>query len=351
MYLMTGSNSPSPYDQRPAFEPFESTVKISVGFRDERHDVLIRASICKPEVRTSGGSSLIGRHAKRNQGVSLLRADRELELSKSFEVVDVRDRWWGLEVEFPPALDEIFGVTNNKQSATGFQRMIWSEDAEAENMSVGDYKSLLESEGDPRLPMYAISEEIDKFLKSLRRVIAKMREGEIIASRVETLAASVEKSATESVKKRRERIGDTGLSDKQEDEPEGSRTESLTADIVDDGVEPKKAHDIAVDYVKRHTKFRVRHADLPTSAMFDVSASGGVIVLTFNTRHPVHSKVFTEFRKTEDINPLAREVLSMMIAWARLEDEAGSPQIRTNLEEVRENWGRMAKDFFETEEG
>ncbi|MFZ6647176.1 ATP-binding protein [Undibacterium sp. TJN25] len=351
MYLMTGTNSPSPYDQKQAFEPFEATVRISVGFRENVHDVLVRASICKPEVRASGGGAPIGKHAKRNQGVSLLRADRELELSKSFEVVDHRERWWGIEVEFPPALDEIFGVTNNKQAATGFLRMILSDDADAENMSVVDYKRQLEQEGDPRLPMYAISEEIEKLLKSLRRAVAKMREGDTIASRVETLASTIEKIATESVKKRRERIGNTGLSDKQEDEPEEARTEKLTADIVDDGVETKEARNIAVDYVKRHTKFRIRHADLPTSAMFDVAASGGVIVLTFNTRHEIHSKVFSEFSKTDDINPLAREVLSMMIAWARLEDEAGSPRIRSNLEEVRESWGRMAKDFFEAEEG
>lgn len=31
-----------------------------------------------------------------------------------------RDRWWGVEVDFPPALDDLFGVTNNKQSARYF---------------------------------------------------------------------------------------------------------------------------------------------------------------------------------------------------------------------------------------
>lgn len=351
MYLMTGTNSPSPYDQRPAFEPFGPTQTISIGFRGAEHDVTIRASICKPEARAARGSSDIGRYAKRNQGISLLRASRELELSKIFEIPDARERWWGIEVEFPPALDDIFGVTNNKQTATGFLRMILSEDAEAEGMSPDDYRRLLEQEEDPRLAMYAISGEIWKLVRALRTAVAKMKEGEFIGSRAETLASRVERSATASVKKRRERIGNTGLSDKQEDEPEEARTKALTADIVDDGVEPKTAREIAIDYVKSHKKFRIRHADLPTSAMFDVSASGGVIVLTFNTRHSVHPKVFVEFSKTEEINPLAREVLSMMIAWARLEDEANSQRIRENYEEMRENWGRMAKDFFEADEG
>jgi len=350
MYLMAGTSSPSPYDQKSAFEPFGNPITISVGLRNKVHEVTIRASICKPEVRASGGNSLIGKHAKRNQGLSVLRADRELELSKAFEVVDARERWWGLEVEFPPALDDVFGVTNNKQAATNFQRMLLSDDAEAENISVTEYKAILKREDDPRLAMYIISDEIEKLLKSLRKAVEKMRESESISSRAETLAVRVEKVATESVNKRRDRIGNTGLSDRQEDESEIARTQSLTADIVDDGVDPALAHEIAVNYVKKHTKFRIRHADLPTAAMFDISASGGVIVLTFNTRHPIHTKIFAEFTKIDDVNPLAKEVLSMVIAWARLEDEAGSQKIRSALEETRESWGRMAKDFFEADD-
>jgi hypothetical protein len=84
--------------------------------------------------------------------------------------------------------------------------------------------------------------------------------------------------------------------------------------------------------------------------MFDVVASGGVIVLTFNTRHPVHAKLFDEFRKTEQFNGFAKDLLAMIMAWARMEDEAASPQIKDQLQEVRELWGRTAKDFIEASE-
>ncbi|TBY46629.1 ATP-binding protein [Rhizobium leguminosarum] len=351
MFLMTGTNTPAPYDQTPAFAPFGSTQSISIGLNDSTYEVTIKASIAKQEARMSGGSKAFGQHAKRNQGVSVLRAGRELELNKSFELVDARERWWGVEVEFPPGLDDVFGVTNNKQSATGFYRMIIADDAEAEGVSAQEYKKLLVQEGDPRLPMYEISEEIEKTLRELRTAVNKMREGELIASKTETLSAKVEKSATASVRKRRERIGSTGRSDRQEEEQnEEVRAQSLTADIVDDGVEHKVAREIAIDYVKKHTKFRVRHADLPTAAMFDVVASGGVIVLTFNTRHPVHAKLFDEFRKTEQFSGFAKDLLAMIMAWARMEDEAASPQIKDQLQEVRELWGRTAKDFIEASE-
>ncbi len=54
----------------------------------------------------------------RNQGVSVVRAKRELELNHSFDSrSDPRDRWWGIAVLFEPELDDVFGMTNNKQAA------------------------------------------------------------------------------------------------------------------------------------------------------------------------------------------------------------------------------------------
>jgi hypothetical protein len=350
LYLMTGTNAPAPYDQRPAFDLYANK-QLSVSYGGVVHEISIRASMAKPELRIPmGGSRNIGRHAKRNQGVSVMRAGRELELNKSFEVPDFRERWWGIEVDFPPALDDLFGVTNNKQSATAFQRMIFKDDAEAENMEPEVYRDLLRNEGDLRLPMYEISEEVDKLIRQMRAAIVKMRETDNISSGAETLSRKVERSATDYVKKRRDRVGSTGHSDRQEEEPEEVRTKLLTEDIIDDGVEPKRARDIAVDYVRTHTKFRVRHAALSSSAMFEVMAMGGVIVITFNTKHVVHGKVFAEFQKIGETSPLTKEVLSLMIAWARMEDEAASPQIRNMMEETREAWGRMAKDFFEPDE-
>ncbi len=350
LYLMTGTNCPTPYDQVPAFVPYESAHRLSVGFRGGVHEVMIRASMCTPEARAAGGNSEIGKHAKRNQGISVMRADRELELNKSFEIVDVRERWWGVEVEFPPALDDLFGVTNNKQAATGFHRLSLDDDAEVERMSPADYKRMLEAERDPRLPMYYISDEVEKFLDAMRAKIKKMKEGNSGTRKSDTLASKVEAAATQSVNKRRERIGDTGKSDRQEEEPEDVRARAMMVSMLEDGVDESAARTVAVDYVKSQKKFYVHHADLSTPAMFDVASAGGIIKLTFNTRHEVHGKVFAEFQKDTDTNPLAKQILSMMIAWARMEDEAGSDKLRANLEEVRQNWGRMAKDFFEPDE-
>ena len=64
------------------------------------------------------GSKPIGQYAKKMEGISVVRAGREID----FGVFDFYDktnspyhRWWGCEICFEPVLDEVFGVANNKQ--------------------------------------------------------------------------------------------------------------------------------------------------------------------------------------------------------------------------------------------
>lgn len=60
----------------------------------------------------------IGKHVARLEGISVVRANREID----FGIFDYYNptnkpnhRWWGCEIIFQPELDEAFGVTNNKQ--------------------------------------------------------------------------------------------------------------------------------------------------------------------------------------------------------------------------------------------
>lgn len=352
LYLTAGTNTPTPFDQMAAFELFGGAVPLTVGYNGQEHMVIIRASISKKEARREGGNRPIGRHAKKNQGISVVRADRELELNRSFEnSYDPRERWWGIEVEFEPALDDVFGVTNNKQAATGFYRMDLGEDAQAEGMNESEYYDMLKADHDPRLPMYRISREIDKLLEEMRARIAKMKEGERTSKRRETDETKAEKVATDAVNRRRERIGDTGKSDRGEEETSKAREQALMLEIMSDGVEENVARQIAVDYVAKKIKFRFRHADVPGQTIFDTSTTGGIIFITLNTRHPVHGKLFEALRDEDaPSNAYAKEVLSLIAAWARIEDEAPTEKTRLAIEDMRLQWGRMAMDFFEPEE-
>lgn len=89
-------------------------------------DVLVRFSIVKDKFYdetafskgTNPGSYALGKHALKMEGISVVRAKREIDFRR-FEFYDVLDkpqhRWWGCEIIFNPEMDEAFGVANNKQ--------------------------------------------------------------------------------------------------------------------------------------------------------------------------------------------------------------------------------------------
>ena len=64
------------------------------------------------------GSYDFGKHAKKMEGISIVRANREIDF-RQFDfystVNEPQHRWWGCEIIFDPELDEAFGVANNKQ--------------------------------------------------------------------------------------------------------------------------------------------------------------------------------------------------------------------------------------------
>ena len=81
--------------------------------------IVIRYSHVKPDVykqTQKSGNEPYGKHANRNKGVSPVRAGRELLLDDDWCNQTI-DRWWGIEVNFKPQHDDLFGVGKDKQSA------------------------------------------------------------------------------------------------------------------------------------------------------------------------------------------------------------------------------------------
>lgn len=92
-------------------------------------EVIIRMSLLPQEWRTEagagGGIEARKRKIDQNEGVSILRADREVLYAhvpyitgKKGEArsLDI-DRWWGCEISFPPELDDYFQVRYIKRGA------------------------------------------------------------------------------------------------------------------------------------------------------------------------------------------------------------------------------------------
>lgn len=88
--------------------------------------VLVRFSIVKDKFYDetafpkgyNPGNYALGKHAAKLEGISVVRARREIDFRRFdfYSVVnEPQHRWWGCEIIFDPELDEVFGVANNKQ--------------------------------------------------------------------------------------------------------------------------------------------------------------------------------------------------------------------------------------------
>jgi hypothetical protein len=348
LYLMKGTCAPKPFDQDGAFDLVDNE-EVKVKVDGEEHTVLLKYSVTKPEPRHQGGHSEIGRDTQKNQGVSVVRADREIEMNRTFDNrSDTRDRWWGVEVSFGPALDAVFGVTNNKQAATNFYLMKLDEDAAAEGMSPETYKDHLRDSQDPRLAIYEVSQRIETMLGTIRTQIERMREG--VRKKGQPIAppGSAEDIATKAIAERRKQLGDKGRSDKSEQLPLEQRQNELTKELVEQGMPETEAKHIAVEAVTRHIKIIFQEADIPGTVIFDVKSKAGTILVLLNARHPASKDLFELLREATSAGdtPALRALKLLLSAWGRLEDEAGE-QRRQQLEDIRSDWGRIARDFLQ----
>ena len=176
LYLMAPSSTPGEWGQKPMFkkdgDKWED--KIPVQDRGTVHMVTVRYSIVEPEVRANDqtGSTLHGKHAAANIGISIIRAERELGMDKSLvSGYDPTDRWWGAEIDFPPALDDFFGVTNSKQGATHFSDMAESIKDIMGDKGEQEYIRELREDGDS--VGAAMAELVIKILPRIRNLRAQ----------------------------------------------------------------------------------------------------------------------------------------------------------------------------------
>jgi hypothetical protein len=354
LYLMKDTSAPTPYDATPAFDAFGDPIEHPIQIGRKKHIVTLKFSIAKPKARDVGGAAAIGKDAAKNQGISVVRARRELELNNTFDNhYDPRERWWGAEISFGPALDDLFGVTNNKQAATFFAYRDLDEDARLEGMTPQEYKDALAEANDPRLHIYELSSIIYAKLRTVRDQIKRMEIGTRKTKDGLPGRGSAEDIATRVTRQRREKMGDKGLSDKDEKLPAKKREEDLAEELEAEGMSRGDAKARAGDYVKSNLKFLFQEAEVPGGAVFDVRSKAGVLIININTKHPAHEHLFELLREeegAEENSPALKALKLLLTAWARLEDEAGDER-RQELEDTRSDWGRIARDFLKAVNG
>ena len=369
-YLIATTSCPKPFHDTPMFQPWQGEkyyeITLTIDFRGQQHSVKISFSYAKEEARQAPGgqnpgSLPHGQHAAKNVGISVVRAGRELELDQTLVNANPTERWWGIEVEFPPALDDLFGVTNNKQFARNFAELL-NLDIEfllKEGITISQLKEEFREDGDPRGPLLDIAQKIRSQLGIIRRLLEAQTKGSRSGGSKRHEMTKAEEVATE-VTEERKREGHKGESDKQESLPKEKRQKAIEETLNEQGVTESQAILLAAKTVDDGLKYVFAEADLETAAFFSVKPKGGAIIVTLNTNHPAYKNLVEILEK--DVEGVDEETLRsrltnsleglklLLMAWARYEDEQPDGKRRQMAQDTRVDWGRIARQFLEQEE-
>jgi len=351
LMLMHGTSAPGSYNDNPAFEETDRPHPFPVSINGKTSIVNMRFSIAKKSTRettdqnVSAGATPIGKYCARNIGVSIVRAGRELELNTTWISPDTRERWWSIEISFEPELDDIFGVTNDKQHARNLYQADLSNDAENLDLKKYDYLETLRDSEDPRYWNYEISRIINARISTMRKTISDQQSSK---KNGPSKKRKSEKIATLAINERSQK-GYVTSTDKDNIRTSIEDKTNRISDIYhENGMMEEDAIKLANMMTSNNLRFHYIDASLNSGSIFDFSQECGDYVVKINRNHPVYKNIFKILDDNEDEDSAGLIGLKMLIsAWVRLEDEAmeGSKD-KEFYEDTRIAWGQMTRDFM-----
>ena len=351
---------------------------VPVSYKGQQYEVRVRASYARAHVRDSldqdaawpeelvgrdAGHTPWGKHAGQNMGISLMRAHREIQLDDSWvSGDDPRERWWTVEVDFPTEIDEVFGVTNNKQGTVTFQRLArydWKREALPDEESPGDVRRRMEEDGDHRVYLLNLREQIKKAIELMRSRVRQARHRRV-SRHVLDEDQKADAKATNAIKRRIEegyegesdRAGESGT----EEEHKETQIESLTEKHH---LDRENALQMIDETIRAGNRVRWIQSAQSSAAFFDVESLPNIVQVALNTSHPVHSHLYDimhpdveELTEDEIRERLARAAAAFRIliySWARYEEEQ-TDRAKRLVRDARVEWGKYAEEFFDEED-
>ncbi len=226
------------------------------------------------------GNTPLGRHVKRLEGISIVRANREIDFGQFdfYENINQpQHRWWGCEIRFNPELDEAFGVANNKQRV------------ELYKVDEGDF---LEERVQPMwLQLYNI---VSDTIKAMYKANSKTREN---ARTITDVLSPTSEIINEAEKNEM----DHEMSASEEVKRNTSKDELIQKNkevLIEQGVQNPTEEEI-----KRYmnNKVNITYKNLGKQAgLFDYSFEFGNCMVVFNMDHIFYKNFLEEIFKTVD---------------------------------------------------
>ena len=307
-----------------------STIELPVpGNEGETAVVTIRISLLPKEWRLNigdgGNAEARKRKIDQNEGVSILRANREVLYDKVPYLIGMKkgqfsyqenDRWWGCEISFPPELDEYFQVRYIKRGAEPIGSL---KDRLKEQLTgpVTSLRKIIKSDRDQKKAEENQSksafENAEQMMSDLNSVLPKNRAGK-------TLSAEEEQQKIEEI-----------LSQSVSDD---EKVESRRSDLLN----------------KMYSIVPVKY---PQQILFETDTLlDDKIVIKLNVNHPFYQKVInplcgdiTEDDTTESYNEKTRikdAIMLLLMSYAKA--AAGFPETQENqelLDNLVVQWGTI----------
>ena len=227
------------------------------------------------------GSTKLGKHVKRLEGISIVRANREIDFGQFdfYENINKPEhRWWGCEIRFSPELDEAFGVANNKQHVELFR------------LDAADYE---DDEVQPVwLQLYdVVHNTIDAMYKKNKQTRENARSAKDIGSKSSEIINSAEKNDDDS---------NSGVTaDVRENTPKEELKKKNIEKLKSQGVENPTEEDVKT-YMDN--KVNVEYKNLgKTGGLFDYSFEYGSCIVTFNMDHIFYRTTLEDLFKSNDV--------------------------------------------------
>ena len=150
-----------------------------------------------------------------------------------------------------------------------------------------------------------------------------------------------------------------GKSDEGEKLPKEERKQEIQETLQEEGVTKAQAELLAATTVDDGLKYIFAEAPIDSPAFFSVKPKGGAIIVTLNTDHSAYRnlvEILEEDVDKADMDTLRSRLINsleglklLLMAWARYEDEQPDGKRKSDAQNTRIDWGKIARQFLETE--
>lgn len=344
LYLMAPSSTPKPWNNKPMF--------IGDGKYEEKenikgYNVTLRYTLASKDARKEingirAGSQPHGKHANHNLGISIIRAERELYLDTNLcQTYDPLERWWSVEVDFPTELDDVFGVSNNKQDASNFSAMTHAIGSQARNEEENT-PDMYEGDADN---LRQLVEKINARIRSMRQGIKRTHRG--ISTKPTEPAGDYDDPDPEPT-----------VTSEQEKSMSDEQREQAIIEALSKIYDPETASQDAKHILDKKLKTVLRIAPLESYNFFDVSLKGGVTIITLNEDHLAYKYLIKTMESNEDnkessakderLNNIRAAMNLLFVSWGFYENHTLSDEKRMELSDVRYNWSKRLNELMKS---